>query len=244
MLQKTTGIALRAVKYGDTSLIVTLFTAHFGIQAYMVQGVRSTTASRNKASYFQPGTMLDMVVYMQPNKSLQRLREFQAAYLYTTVHNDVVKNSIVLFSSEILLRLLPEHAPLPELFTFVYQYFTDLDTTPAKQTANMPLYFLVQCSRFLGYEPKGVYSEETPHLDLQEGGFSAHTPAMAPYIADVDAKALNEMIIAESYQQVMDTAMSSDMRLRLIDWYIAYLQQHTQHLGNIRSLQVLRVVLH
>lgn len=244
MLQKTNGIVLRSVKYGETSLIVTLFTADFGIQAYMVQGVRSTKASRSKSSYFQPATLLDMVVYMQTNKNMQRIREFQASYIYTSVQEDVVKNSIVLFSSEFMLRLLPEHAPLPELFEFAQRYFISLDTLSTKEVANFPLYFMIQCSRLLGYEPKGAYSEATPHLDREEGGFSSHTPAVPPYTTYDDAHALYALLIAETYEAVTAVQMNSEMRLRLIDWYIAFLQQYAQHLGNIRSLQVLRTILH
>jgi DNA repair protein RecO (recombination protein O) len=244
MVQKTRGIALRAIKYGETSLVVTLFTADYGIQAFLVQGVRTSVASRNKAAYFQPGMLLDLVVYMQPNKNIQRLREYQAFHIYNSVHDNIVKNSIVLFSCEIMLRLLPEHAPLPELFAFAADYLIKVDTVPVSLAANLPLYFLVHCSTILGYEPRGEYSEETPHLDLQEGGFSAHTPVLAPFIADEDARVLNSFLQAEDYETVQQIQLNSDMRIRLIDWYITYLQQHTQHLGNIRSLQILRTILH
>jgi len=55
VLQKTRGIVLRAVKYGETSLVVTIFTEEFGIQSYLVNGVRSTRSARIKAASFQPG---------------------------------------------------------------------------------------------------------------------------------------------------------------------------------------------
>lgn len=244
MLQKTNGIVLRSVKYGETSLIVTLFTSSYGVQAYMVQGVRSTSMSRNKSSYFQPGTLLEMVVYMQTNKNMQRIREFQASHIYTTVQEDVVKNSIVLFSSEFMLRLLPEHAPLIELFDFAQGYLIALDTLNTRDVANFPLYFMIQCSRLLGYEPKGGYSADTPYLDREEGGFSVHTPVVPPYTTDEDARAFGLLLLADTYEAVTAVKMNSEMRLRLIDWYIAFLQQYAQHLGNIRSLQVLRTILH
>jgi hypothetical protein len=38
--------------------------------------------------------------------------------------------------------------------------------------------------------------------------------------------------------------MSAAMRMRLTEWYIAFLQRHTQHMSNIRSLQVLQAILH
>ena len=44
MLQKTKGMVLRNVKYGETSLIVTIFTEMLGIQSYLVNGVRTCNA--------------------------------------------------------------------------------------------------------------------------------------------------------------------------------------------------------
>src|SRR4051812_16525108 len=114
MLYSTRAIVLRSIKYGDTSLISTLFTEKQGVQAYMAQGVRSSKAKNNKAALLQPATLLDIVVYHKPNTNLQRIKEFQFAYLYTSMQEEVVKNSVALFSAELLLRLLPEHAQQPE----------------------------------------------------------------------------------------------------------------------------------
>ena len=64
MTHKTKGIVLRTIKYGETSVVVTIFTELFGIQTYMVNGVRTTEKSSAKANYFQPGAILDLVVYL------------------------------------------------------------------------------------------------------------------------------------------------------------------------------------
>lgn len=244
MLLNTKGIVLRSIKYGEHSLVTTLFTAAYGVQTYMVQGVRSTKAGKNRAGFFQPGMLLDLVVYQQPNKNLQRIREYQAAYIYNTLQQDVVKNSVVLFSAELLLRLLPEHAPLPELFDFVFDYFIRLDATDSRSVANFPLFFIIRCSRDLGFELKGTYCAATPHLDLHEGGFSSEAPALMPYVTDEDAAALSRIVKTDSYDTLQHTNMNADMRARLIEWYVVFLQRHTQHMGAIRSLQVLQTVLH
>lgn len=244
MLHKTQGIVLRAVKYSETSLVVTLFTEQFGVQAYMMKGVRATGKGKNKAAYFQTGNLLDMVVHMQEGKNMQHMREYHAAHIYHLLHEDVVRNSILLFSSEVLLRLLPEHAPLPSLFEFAKQYLLQLDSKEAGNVANYPIYFLLHCSRLLGYEPSGSYSPATPHLNVQEGGFSDHPPSMPPYTTDEDARTLDQLIIATNSADVTVVAVSSDTRARLIDWYIAFLQRHSQHMGNIRSLSILRAILH
>jgi DNA repair protein RecO (recombination protein O) len=244
MLQKTKGIVLRSVKYGETSLVTTIFTAEYGVETYMVKGVRTAASRRNKAGFFQPATLLDLVVYQQPQKAMQHIREFQAAHIFGNMQEDVVKNSIVLFSIEVMLRLLPPNAPLPSLFDFAFQYFVSLDKIPHKDVANLPLYFIIQCSRILGYELKGNFTTDTPHLNLQEGGFTHDIPAAQTEFSDNDARLLDQMLVIDNHEELSKLDMSSGSRLRLIDWYIAFLQLHTQHMGNVRSLSVLRTILH
>jgi DNA repair protein RecO (recombination protein O) len=106
------------------------------------------------------------------------------------------------------------------------------------------LYFIILCSRELGYDLKGEYSLETPHLNLQEGGYSDKLPAVAPYATDEDARALDKLLKATDVTVAHETEMSSDMRMRLIDWYVAFLQRYTQHMSGIRSLPILRTILH
>lgn len=244
MLQHTRGIVLRAVKYGETSLVCSIFTEQSGVQSFLVKGVRSARAKGNKAGLLQPSTLLELNTYFRPQRNLQYLGEFHPAYLYASLQEDVVKNSIALFSVELLLRLLPEQAPLPELFDFTFGYFCLLDKSSSAQAANMPLYFIIECSRLLGYDIRGNYDPETPHLNLQEGAYTAHPPALAPYVPDEDARALNALLRIEDPAQLAGVAMNGPMRFRLLQWYIDFLQQHTQHLSNIRSLQVLQAILH
>ncbi len=81
-LHKTKGIVLKTVKYGETSLIATLYTELFGIQSYLVSGVRtSTRKGPGKANLFQPAAILDLVVYHNELKHLQRIREMKWALL-------------------------------------------------------------------------------------------------------------------------------------------------------------------
>ena len=244
MLHTTNGIVLRSVKYGDSSLITTIFTSLYGIQTYIVQGVRSSKVKQNRAGSFQPGTLLELVVYRQPQKNMQRIREFQVAHIYSSVHENVVKNSIMLFSAELLLRLLPEHAQLTALFDFTWEYFITLDKKPMDSIANFPLYFNIQCSRILGYELKGNYSVHTPHLNLEEGEYTAYTPSAICTASEEDGRVLSLLLNADGYDTLKKTEMNAAMRLRLIDWYIAFLQRHTQHMGSIKSLSVLRAILH
>ena len=83
MTHKSKAVVLRTVKYGESSLIVTMFTERFGVQSYMVKGIRSSgKAAAGKISFFQPAALLDLEVYQNPVKSLQYIKEYQWAHIY------------------------------------------------------------------------------------------------------------------------------------------------------------------
>ena len=50
MTHKTKGIVLRTVKYGETSLVAIILTELFGVQTYMVNGVRTSKKTSAKAN--------------------------------------------------------------------------------------------------------------------------------------------------------------------------------------------------
>src|SRR6186713_1683387 len=96
MLQKTRGLVFRFTRYGETSIIVNIFTAQFGLQGYMVKGVRSRM-SKGKIALFQPLTLLDLVVYHRENANLMHIREARCLHPYEHIYRDVRKTSIALF---------------------------------------------------------------------------------------------------------------------------------------------------
>ncbi len=61
-LQKTRGIVLHHIKYGDSSIIATVYTETLGRKAFMVSGVHSRK-SKLKQALFQPLSLLDMEVW-------------------------------------------------------------------------------------------------------------------------------------------------------------------------------------
>src|SRR6185295_11485632 len=97
MIYRTKGIVLRTIKYGETSIVVTIFTELFGIQSYLVNGIRSSAKTSSKASLFQPTSILEMEVYHNELKNLQRIKEFKWNYLYKNILSDVTKNSVAVY---------------------------------------------------------------------------------------------------------------------------------------------------
>jgi len=74
MLYKTKGIVINFIKYKESSIIVHILTNKFGMQSYIVNGVRSFKGTQ-KIALYQPLTILDLVVYKNEKRDLQRISE-------------------------------------------------------------------------------------------------------------------------------------------------------------------------
>lgn len=246
MITTTQSIVLRSIKYGETSLVSTHFTRIYGIQTYLIQGVRTASAKgrSSRAGLLQPAMILDITAYYKPQSAMQRLKEFSPAVIYQSIHEEVIKNSIALFSAELLLRLLPEDAPQPELFDFAAEYLQQLDNLRLADVANFPVFFALQCSRQLGYELAGQWSDTTPYLNILEGGFSADPPLAGSVTTAEDAAALARLMQVRQYDELAGTQMNGAMRQRLLDWLLQFLHRHTDHMRPVKSLAVLQTILH
>src|SRR5688572_10155550 len=126
MLHKTRGIVFRFIKYGDSSIIVTIFTDLFGLQTYIVNSVRSKSA-KGKIALFQPLTLLDLVVYYKENASIKRIKEVRCVHQYQTLQTDIRKSSIGMFINEILNKTVKEENHAQELFDFIFSSLIFLD---------------------------------------------------------------------------------------------------------------------
>jgi DNA repair protein RecO (recombination protein O) len=244
MLHKTKGIVLRAVKYGETSLILNIFSEIAGHQSYMIKGVRNAQSKTKRAGLLQAASLLELVVEHKPNRQLQHIREFQPSHIYQSLQEEVIKNSIAIYSVELLSKLLPHEVVMEDLFHFAYNYFLELDLAGTNEVGNYPLFFTIQCGKYFGYNILGHYTTNTPYLDAKEGVFSAQPPNSKTALNDEEIKIMATIINEAELQNLHLISLNSSTRNKLLDWYIEFLQHHTQHLSNIRSLEILRTILH
>lgn len=243
-LHKTKGIVLRTVKYGETSIIVTIFTELFGVQSYLVNGVRtSTKKGTGKANLFQPAAILDLVVYHNELKHLNRIKEFKWAYLYKNIFSDVPKNAVSLFMVELLTKCLKQPEGNPELFHFTEDIFMQLDESSGAVMANLPLFFALHLPFHFGFRITDNYSEKNHFLDLQEGSFVSEQPRHPHFLEDRQAAITSQLLQVMQPGKLEDIKLNHDFRRHLLQRYEDYYRLHIQDFGTIKSLPVLREVL-
>lgn len=241
---KTKGIVVRTVKYGETSVIATIYTELFGIQSYIVKGIRQTSKKgASKAGYFQAAAMLDMEVYHNEFKNLQFIKDYQWSYLYNSVFFDVVKNAAAMYMIELLQHVLKQPEANPELFYLIEDSLKQLDRGNETLTANLPLYFTLHLATELGFQLQGEYTNRTTVLDLQEGNFVPLVPEHPNYAVDDIAKTTSAINNIHFYNDLEHFQLNRHIRRQLLDVYAKYLALHIEGFGELRSLKVLQEVL-
>lgn len=243
-LHKTKGIVLRAVKYGETSLIVTLFTELFGIQSYLVSGVRvSSKKGSAKASLFQPAAMLDLVVYHNEMKQLNRIREFRWARIYENVLTDVHRNAAAQFMVELLAKCLKQPEGNPDLFHFTEDCFNYLDTCSDAVLANLPLFFALHLPYHFGFRIADNHSAERVLLDLQEGRFTQDPPLHPHYAEEQAAHLCSQLLKVMQPAELSEIRTHHLLRRKLLSHLEIYYALHVPEFGRLRTVPVLQELL-
>jgi DNA repair protein RecO (recombination protein O) len=244
MIHKTKGIVLRSVKYGETSLVVTVFTELFGLQSYIVNGVRTVSKKgSSKAVFFQPSALLDLVVYHNEYKNLQRIKEYKWAYLYQHIFSDVRKNSVALFMIELLTKSLKQPEANAELFYFMEDALTHLDNANDTVMANFPLFFALHLAVFFGFRISDEYTEVNNYLDLEEGLFTSIRPSHLNYLDDKAAEVSSFILKAQHPNELDELKLNQEFRRFLLSGYETYYRLHIPEFGSMRTLPVLREMM-
>ena len=243
-LHKTKGIVLRTVKYGETSIIVTIFTELFGVQSYLVNGVRtSTKEGTGKANMFQPAALLDLVVYHNELKHLNRIKEFRWSYLYQHILTDVRKNAVALFMIELLTKCLKQPESNPELFHFTEDIFMKLDKASNAVMANLPLFFALHLPFHFGFRITDNYDNYNSFLDLQEGKFVGEQPHHPHFLEDKQAAVASQLLEVMQPAELEDIRLNHEFRRNLLYVFESYYSLHIPEFGTMKSLPVLKEIL-
>src|SRR6201989_1391336 len=182
MLHKTRGIVLKTTDYGESSVITQVFTEKFGLQSYIINGVKKPKAKINR-NMLQPLHLLDMVVYHKGGGgSVQRVSELKNSPVLQTIPYDVIKSSLGIFLNEVLYNSVKQHSEDINLFDFVFSAIEWLDHA-TEGLANFHLLFLIQLTRYLGFHPAAGTAGSADYFDLKDGVFSRYKPDSISYLS-------------------------------------------------------------
>lgn len=240
MITKTNGIIFHSFKYSETSIIARVFTKDLGLQSYIVPGVRKQK-SRIKQNLFQPLSILELVVYHKERGGLQHIREISCPKPFDTIPYEIAKSSIAIFLAEMLHHSLKNHEPNPPLFTFIHDAVKQLDQTKGR-IADFHLVFLLQLSRFLGFQPRDNYDKQNCVFNLREGVFQPLTTGMET-VLDKTLSIYFHKAIKAKMEHAELLMIPKEFRKQLLHTAIDLYRYHLDGMQEIKSHTILEMVL-
>lgn len=236
MIHKTRGIVLNHTRYGDTSVIVHVYTQDYGMQGYMVNGVFGSR-KREKSLLLQPLNILDMEVYYKPNKEIQRIKEFRIERPLMVIPFSQSKRAQSFLIIELLTRVLRNENANQPLFSFIEDAICFLDSEHMG-FENFHLFFLFHLTRFLGFFPHNNRSGEFSFFDMQEGCFVSSEPPH-PYFLNPEDSTIFARLFDIGQDDLPFLAKNVIERRIIMGAIISLFDHHYAGAGHLRSMDVL-----
>ena len=240
MLHKTRGIVFKTTDYGESSVIVQVFTEKFGLQSYIINGVKKPKAKISR-NMLQPLHLLDMVVYHKAAGNVQRIAELKTSPLLQTIPYDVIKNCLAIFLNEVLYKAVKQQSADEHLFEFVFNAIEWLDHQ-STGLANFHLLFLTRLTRYLGFYPDRYPTiGEAEFFDLKAGTFTRYKPEVL-YLSPPHTQHFNQLL-QSSFENITALKFTNDERRYLLNKLLEYYALHIEGFGNVKSQQVLEDIM-
>ncbi|MBQ8158746.1 MAG: DNA repair protein RecO [Prevotella sp.] len=253
MLTKTEAIVLHSIKYGESKMIVDMFTRQHGRLSFVI-GLPKSAHARLKKQYFQPLTILNIECDVRPQLSLQKLSDASIHTPLPSLLSTPVKLAISLFLSEFLYHALRDEQQNILLFDYITSSLEWLESRDSDY-ANFHLVFLMHLSRFLGFYPnleergvrrdeRGVRKEERTrseeaYFDLQAASFCSAPPLHRDFLMPQEASMLRLMMRMD-FPNMHLFHMNRQQRNRCIEVALQFYRIHLPDFPELRSLDVLK----
>lgn len=214
MTQNTELIVLHTTKFGENSLVVHTLSRDYGRRSFFVRG-----AGKRQMSLFLPLNILEADIQESSKTTLFTARNISSRYPLSGIRNNLYKNSMTMFMSEVLFRVLKEGAGEQGLYEWCEKNILLLD---AIQTdfSNFHIRFLLEMTMVLGFSP------EARNLEPFVG---EHYP-------------IAERFMKEPFAESMLIPLSGKVRNELSEEILKYIEFHTESAVNVNSLKVLHEI--
>lgn len=228
------GLMLSKTPFGDKGYILKIWTRPFGVQAYIVHNVRSGKSGM-RPSLLLPMTALDAVVSHRDIGQLEKVSEVRALVVWKRLTTDPICQALCLFAAEMLTKTLKAGDSSEDFFDDVMDTLYRWDE-PGTSLAMAAVELCTLLAHHLGFalEPRDYCAGW--EFDLKEGQFCPAGQSTGEFI---DAEATAALI---GWMNEREKAPSKAIRHRLLNYLIWGLRWHHPGLGEVLSINVIRLM--
>lgn len=242
MLHTTKGIVIHHIKYAEKSVIAKIYTQKYGLQSYILNGVRNKKA-KNKAVYLQPLSLVEINALQKENKGLQRVKNIGLNVPFVSIPFNINKSSIAFFIAEILYKSIKEEEANDSLFKFLHNSIQILDLKEENYN-NFHLLFLAHLTKHLGFHPQITRPKKNSsfYFDLQEGCFTNLQPHHQAFIEPPISTLLSK-VFGTNFDGMENLILDTKQRKILLNNLLDYYSLHLSNFDNLKTLAILEEVL-
>ena len=213
MTNNTELIVLHTTKFGENSLVVHTLSREYGRRSFLVKGAGKKSAM----SLFLPLNVLEADIQETNKSTLFTARNLTAKHPLLGIRNNMFKNSMTMFMSEVLYRVVKDGAAEQGLFEWCEKDILLLDAI-GSDFSNFHIRFLLELTVALGFSPEA--QDLVPFV-------GEHYPIVAKFMT---------LPFADS----MLVPLNGTLRNEIAEEILRYIEYHTESAVNVNSLKVLR----
>lgn len=206
-------IVLHTTKFGENSIVAHTLSKEYGRRSFLIKGV----SRKAVMTLMLPLSILEAEVVETSRSTLYTARNLISKYPLIGIRNDIFKNSMTLFMSEVLYRTVKEGTYEHGLYEWCERNILLLDAMQ-NDFSNFHLRFLLELAVVLGFSP-----------DAQD---------LLPFVRE--HYPIVERFMKESFADAMLIPLNGVLRNEIAEKILRYIEFHSESAVNVASLKVLR----
>ena len=212
MTTSTELIVLHTTKFGENSIVVHTLSRDYGRRSFLVRG-----AGKKAMSLLLPLNILEAEIAESTKSTLYTARNLTSRHPLVGIRNNIYKNTMTMFLSEVIYRTIKEGAQEQGLFEWCRGQILLLSAMET-DFSNFHIRFLLELSVALGFSPE--------------------TSDLMPFVGE-NFMTVSQFMTA-SFAESMLVPLSGPVRNKLCEDVLRYIEYHTESTLTINSLKVLR----
>ena len=212
MTTSTELIILHTTKFGENSVVIHTLSRDYGRRSFLVRG-----AGNKVMSLLLPLNILEAEITESTKSTLYTARNLCTRHPLLGIRNNIYKNTMTMFLSEVVYRTIKEGGQEHGLFEWCRGQILLLDAMET-DFSNFHIRFLLELCIALGFSPE--------------------TSDLMPFVGE------NYMTVSlfmrTSFAESMLISLSGPVRNKICEDVLRYIEYHSESTLTINSLKVLR----
>lgn len=213
MTVNTELIVLHTTRFGENSIVVHTLSREYGRRSFLIKGV----GKKSMMTLFLPLNILEADVVENSKSGLCTARNPVSLHPLLGIRNNMFKNSMTMFMSEVLYRVVKDGTFEQGLFEWCKKDILILDAIET-DFSNFHIRFLLELAVALGFSPEAK--------DL------------LPFVGD--HYPVVEKFMTQGFADSMLIPLNGALRNEIADEILRYIEFHTESAVNVNSLKILR----